>query len=603
MAPKLTLHSLIGEIESCDLAFVLEHHVVRSNSRSFEGQRLREQIEEFPVFKRIRSAGTSLGDLQACSSISKLRPGGLLCWAREEALSEQDGRETLTYLLERGRLIAEVNFAGLKVQSRGLNRADHADSKPLPKHLYFWIRDTDIPSRHAHRPLRLSVQGKIPSASELSKVLPEILDSALRTAMSRLNGTQIEAPRSSAPGTTPVWQVHAQLSPSTQKEWAEHWPEPTGPDQLQEIARLRQTSLPLAAICTVRSAHTLLPSSALHPADPTSAPLSGILLRGAGKDETRKLRAESLQALRRDLERKHNPTDASTHLTGAFHIMIAVDEGRIAPLLTWLESPLVRRWIDHHAERKGDRWVLNEQIVKYIPVPRQLLRALGVVPDRRVSQGAPGSLVDSQQTFFLSPDWEKAAMDLTLRPRLVLEKLRSEAARTPQASAQPLAELKAALFVRAAQVQSHLKQTQSRLMAMVSTDGKIQWREVFGILPQSEFSAVPMHSAIRMTGTLPPQIPISRWERTRMPSAGILLATDSGFHLHIGCESPRLLDMVWDQLQGLKHPVWAELAPWLKLPRNPERVEQTANELLHAWHEQNARMQELQEFIDECMAF
>ncbi len=88
-----------------------------------------------------------------------------------------------------------------------------------------------------------------------------------------------------------------------------------------------------------------------------------------------------------------------------------------------------------------------------------------------------------------------------------------------------------------------------------------------------------------------------------MPTQGILLSTEAGFHLHIGSDSSRLLDMIQDQLQGLKHPVWAELAPWLKLPRNLERVEQVGNELLHAWHEQQVRMTELQEFLDECSSF
>ena len=600
MAPKLTLHSLIGEIESCELAIVGEEPLIRANGRNLEAQRLREQIEEFPTFKRLRAAGTSLGDLQACVAMNKLRPGGQLWWAREEALAEHDGREVLTYLLERGRLLAEWDFSGLKIQGRGLNRTDAPEIKLLPRHLYLWLRDADIQSRHGHRPLRITVQGKIASQEEFSRLLPQLFEEAIRAAVARMNGANPDAiQRPLGALANPPWTIHVQISPSTQKEWAEHWPEPTGADQLMEISRIRQISLPLATISTVRMAQTLLPSNALHvQSDPNQPQLTGVLLRPAGKDEPRKLKADSLVSIRRDLDKKTlSPESISPQ--GAYHILIPLDEGRIAPLLAWLESPVVRRWIDHHAERKGDRWVLTEQIVKFIPVPRQLLRTLGMVPDPR----GGGNIVEAQPNLTLPLDWEKSAADLALRPRAVLDRLRNEIARAQPETVQLISELKSQLFVRAAQIQAHNRLTQSRLMSMVGADGKLRWREVFGILPPSEFSAVAMHSAVRLTGTLPPQIPITRWDRVRVPTQGILLATEAGFHLHLGCESSRMIDMILDQLQGLKHPVWADLAPWLKLPRNLERVEQIGNELLHAWHEQQARMTELQEFMEECGSF
>src|SRR5690606_14325229 len=86
-SPKPSLLSRIADMEACDLAFVLEERIIRSGMRSPEGQRLREQLEALAYFKKLRSAGTTLGDLQACISLSKLRPGGLLWWAREEPLS------------------------------------------------------------------------------------------------------------------------------------------------------------------------------------------------------------------------------------------------------------------------------------------------------------------------------------------------------------------------------------------------------------------------------------------------------------------------------------------------------------------------------------
>jgi hypothetical protein len=578
MTPKLTLHSLIGEAESCDLAFVLEERVIRSNSRSLDAQRLREQVDEFQHFKRVRSPGTSQGDLQACIALSKLRPEGLMVWAREEALSETDGREALTYLLERGRLLAEWNFSGVQSQAA-------SETKLLPKHLYIWVRESDIQLRHAHRPMRISVQGSIKSFSELSLL---IQDSLLAGAGKALQPTLM----------TRTWQVHTQLSPSTQKEWSENWPEPTGPEQLQEITRLRSVSLPLAQIGTVRVAHSLLPSTPFPAQSLSGAPLdrsdssslSGILLRAVTKEGERRIRADYLSSFK--TPRSPNET---LPLQGAFHLLIPTDEARLAPLISWLESAHVRRWLDHLAERKGDRWILTEQIVKYIPVPRQLLRVLGFTSDLRQT-------LDFPLPAHFCGEWESTCQQLASRPKVVLEKVRNEALRRGPQSAE-MNELKALIFVRASQTLAHFRRTTGQMQGVIGSEGQIHWRELFNVLPKSEFTPMASHPMIRLTGTLPPQVTIARWEKVRVPTAGILLSTEAGFHLHLGCDSPRMLEMIWDQLGAMKHPTWAELAPWLRLPRTPERIEQIANDLLQAWHEQSARTQQIQELIEECLSF
>jgi len=584
MNPKLTLHSLIGETESCDLSFVFEDRMIRSNSRNLEAQRLREQVEEFQHFKRVRSPGTSLGDLQACIALAKLRPEGMLVWAREEALSEQDGRETLTYLLERGRLIAELNFSGIQTRLR-------EDTKSLPRFLYIWVRETDIQNRHNHRPLRISVQGSASSRGEISNLLEDVFTLSMGRALS----TAL-APRS--------WQFHTQVSPSTQKEWSENWPEPTSPEQLLEIARLRSVSLPLAQISTVRAAHSTLPplasipSPALRslsestPIHAESNEFTGILLRPQVIDDQRQLKADPLSQLRASMT-----TLEPSQLQGAYHLFIAANETHLAPLIAWLESPSVRQWIDHFAERKGDRWILSEQIVKYIPVPRHLLRILGFSSDPRLSAQTSHSVKNQ-----LSPDWEAACDLLLSEPRAVIEKLRNESIRLNPQSAE-MAELKAQLFVRVSQAGARLKSLQKQMERVICHEGEVRWSELLQILPKSEFSLVSHHPGIQLKGSLPLQTTILRWEKVRTPSLGILFSSEEGHHLHLGCESSRQVDIIWDQLIHLKHPTWAELAPWLKLPRALERIEPVAAEFLRKWHEQKTRAQELHELLEETRGF
>jgi hypothetical protein len=204
MSAKPSLLSRIKDMESFDLAFVLEERSLRAQGRSPEAHRFREQLDQLPYFKKIRASGTSLGDLQACVALSKLRPGGWLWWAREEALGSVDGQETLRFLLDRGQLTAEWDFSrlehGLPLNQMGL---------PLfPRHLYLFQREPRIEERHGHRPLKLTVQGQLRSHVELPL--------ALRGAL--LSKARPQAPHAH-------WQIHAHVSPSRQKDWLERWPD------------------------------------------------------------------------------------------------------------------------------------------------------------------------------------------------------------------------------------------------------------------------------------------------------------------------------------------------------------------------------------------
>ena len=157
--------------------------------------------------------------------------------------------------------------------------------------------------------------------------------------------------------------------------------------------------------------------------------------------------------------------------------------------------------------------------------------------------------------------------------------------------------------MRTSQTLARLKVLQKQMGTVVTDDGEVRWGELLKILPKSEFTSVSHHSSVRLSGTLPLQTTILRWEKVRSPSLGILLSSEAGHHLHIGCESSRQVDIIWDQLRELKHPTWSELVPWLKLPRDLTRVEQIASDFIQNWHEQRSRALDLRELLDESLSF
>src|SRR5690606_5403592 len=76
----------LSDLESCDLAIVLEERALRMNSRSIEAARVKRVLEQLEPFKKMKIEATSLGTLQALTATAKLRPEGLLFWFREEPL-------------------------------------------------------------------------------------------------------------------------------------------------------------------------------------------------------------------------------------------------------------------------------------------------------------------------------------------------------------------------------------------------------------------------------------------------------------------------------------------------------------------------------------
>lgn len=545
-SPKPSLLSRISEMEACDLSFVIEERTVRGNTRSAEATRFREQLDTLPYFKKLRSQGTSLGDLQACMSLTKLRPGGLLWWSREEPLSAIDGEEMLGFALERAKLVCEWDFSQISHSLPG--------SRPsFPKYLYLFQREYNLEQRASNRPMRISLHGQVRSHVEV----PLLLADALRSLHQRSTSSKGQ------------WQIHLHQSPTPQKEWAERWPDPTEHDTVRAIEELRAHSSPLASVSTIRAT----PHGDAQRDHAWSVPtqLCGFWVQSEARSGKRKLVTARLP-------------EPGKEAHGSGFIIILPDEGWIAPMAAYLESPVVHDWLEHHGERRGERWLLTEQIVKFIPVPNLLVEALGGKSKETFARPLPG-------------EWEKLASDIAYHPAAVKARL------SDLAIDEAGKRIRATLFVRAARALEQLESSQRRLFSLVSSEGGIRWRDLLGILPPQEMTALTTHPQIRLSGSMPSHLPIGRMERVKSPSPGILLSTESGFHLHIGSEIPRLLDMIWEQLDGIDHPTWNELANYLRLPRALEFADAMAGDVLRSHGEQSAKRKALVDLLTDCLVF
>jgi hypothetical protein len=185
-----------------------------------------------------------------------------------------------------------------------------------------------------------------------------------------------------------------------------------------------------------------------------------------------------------------------------------------------------------------------------------------------------------------------------------LERLGAQAeGGTSPVSADSLSRIRATLFVRASRALDSLLSGQGRLLSVVTPEGKIRWREMLEVLPKTELTSVSFHPRIRISGQVPPYLPIGKIDRIRMPQPGIILATELGLNAQIFSDSQVLLDMIWDQLEGLVHPTWNELVQYLKVPRRLEIAEATASDVLRSHGESTQRLRELGELIRACRLF
>ena len=336
---------------------------------------------------------------------------------------------------------------------------------------------------------------------------------------------------------------------------------------IRSLERLRSASLPIANVSTVRS----LPESALPEA------FQGIWIQEGGRNLH--VRSGRTPVARSVAAANSNDSDG--------YLILLPDASWVAPIAAYLKSSTVRNWLDHHAERKGERWVLNEQVVRWIPIPKCLLTELGQYTGER-------------DRADISPEWMRMLSEAGETGKNS-QALRARIKQLPADDSSLV--VRASLFVRAAQMLDNLETSKKNLLSLVGTTGRLAWVELFDILPKSEFVQITLHPRLTISGNLPLHLPISRIERVKAPQAGILLATEVGMFVQLSSDRSVVLDMLWEQLENVRHPTWSELVQSLRLPRKIEMAQATAEDLLRSHAEVSSRIQALSELLSDCSIF
>jgi hypothetical protein len=510
--------AMLSDMEACDFGWVAEERTVKAS-------RDKAQLETLPFYRKLRAAGTSLGTLQACVAITKIRPGGRLLWVREEPLTGEEGAEALAFLLGRGKLLAEIDLSNI----------EHSlpTRRPLfPRFLYVFERELNTEARLGHRPVRWLGQGAIKSHVEVALFLKDLF-AAVPSQVATL-GNLPDLPNRAN------WKFVGQTSPLPQKEWMNRWPDPSCAESLSNLEALCRGTVPLANFAMIRGVpKTLLTLSAK--ASVLDPKLPGLFVearpecRENGKTEPRQLDVRPFRELAPGLE----------YAGFAIHLR---DEAWIDPIRAYLQTAPIAQWLEHHAERRGERWVLSESLLKMLPIPERLSAAIA--------------------TEAGNPELRPVAANLAKHP----EAIASLTSLTPELR-----------YVVMSQAYRENDWGLRQIRPFLNSESRIEWTKVLGLFRAQDSVPVTQHPLVRIVGAIPVNSPIVKLDRLKSPQNGFLVMTEAGALQKVLFENRMLADMAWDQTKTLVHPTWGELVRQIRLPRTLEIAETAASDILASY--------------------
>lgn len=513
--------AMLSEMEACDFGWIAEERTQKSN-------RWKSILDTLPFFKKLRATGTSLGTLQTCVAVTKVRPGGRILWVREEPLTADEGTEALAFILGRAKLLAEID----------LSHIEHSlpTRRPLfPRFVYVLERDLNHETRLAHRPVRWMGQGAIKSHVEI----PLFLSDVLATVSS-------VGPLGAEPLTTRTnWKLTSQTSPLPQKEWMIRWPDPSCAKSLANLEALSRGTAPLATLATVRpiyKASTDLKNSIDRAQAALFVEARGEL-RADGKTEARRLAVKPFRNLTAGIEH-----------TG--YAVLLRDEAWVEPIRAFLESDGISQWLEHHAERKGDRWVLSESLLKMLPIPEALSAA--------IAREAGNPELRSFAAGIAKAPEQIGTMD-SLPPEL--------------------------RYIIMSQAMREVEWGLAQVRPFLSAEGAIDWTKLLGLWRTQDSVPMTQHPLVRIVGQIPVNSPITKMDRLKAPQNGLLVMTESGALAKIVFDHRMLADMAWDQSRLHTHPTWGELVQSVRLPRTLELAESAANDILLSYQDLSRKRQ------------
>ncbi|MCM0606446.1 MAG: hypothetical protein KA715_10180 [Xanthomonadaceae bacterium] len=547
-APILQTKDKILEIESFDLSIVVEESITRASGKSLQSMRLKYELENGAFSKHFRGSNISVGHMQTLLALSKLRPGGSLIWLRDERLGEHEPQPGLKELLGNSLLVKEWDLSQMQIDF-------HSKSPALPKYIYLFKREINADLKKANRPERIQAKGALRSHIEVPYFLNDLFAEAVNSEHSE---------------STKKWEIQRLVSPIPQLDWEQKWPEPNCMQNASLAQKISRNSLPLGSLVSIKhigiEKSTVSPSlfDSGHPAISTDANSNRLLLSHQFNNQSNRLSVVW-----------GSNTEA---FLGGFLIHTPNPQWR-ASLYAYLSSPAVTNWLDHHVEQKQGRWILKEHHIKQIPVPKIFAEVFR----------EPLNTSDLHE-----PELETALKNVIFNPDVLLELCKNQMRDGVNL------QVYAHVSVMLADHESCLKPYTDS----IKRDGSFRWSKLIKLLPQQDLVPWHLHPEVRVSGSLPAHIPITRMDPVKTPFEGILLITEAGLNVGVQIQGSRALqEILTDQFLELKHPTWSELISQVKLPRNAELSAPTAREVLRCVNEQTKLTEKLKQILATCLEF
>jgi hypothetical protein len=544
-------------IESCEVAFITEENIIRTQSRTMAGSALRKEIDQHPILKKIKQPQTTRGTYQACQSLGKLRQGGVMIWAREELLCEESGKPALQFILNEARLLMIADLTALTSESDRLKFS-------MPKALYIFKKETRVELRKNHRPLLIKAYGSLKTDVDVTTLFDRIFAS-------------LEKPELVFPAEP--FSIHARLSPVAQSEWEHHWLNPSDDQMVERIEDLKRSAIPLVQMAVIRTVHSVL-------SDTTES---------LGLFQSEEILAQSGFYLWVETDRRNPHSLTSTIQTASMnhrpqHIKPGTPLFFVAPnrpewdasLQMLVRSAMMQDWLNYSVERKKGSWILRENEVKSMPIPKHLFDFLNL-PDRSIA--------------FSSAEEQMLGLIAT-QP--------SQAHRQLEPSFHHRPALRGAAFKIAAETLLAQEQQQAALFSLVLSEDQIDFpRLIESFSAKNDICSLDQHPLIRFNPSLPTHLPIQHVTLIKNPTPGILLANQKGLTQPLYIQNTWLRDYLFSQIQQkinqLGDCTFLELTRSIPLPKTPETVLQLGSQCLQSFSQLKMKRKELNHLIGACM--
>ena len=546
-------------ITCCEIALISEESSIRTQARTLAAQALRQQIDQHPILKKLKQPTTTRGMYQACQSLEKLRQGGILIWAREELLVEASGKPALQFILNQAKIMLIADFSALQCKSDQLTR-------DLPKVLYLLKKENSLELRKSHRPLMIKAYGSLRNANDVSTLFDRVF-------------SLVQKPEQAFPAEP--FHIHARVSPIDQREWEQHWFNPTDDQLVDRIEDLKRNATPLGQLAVVRAIHSTLDLNPVLTSQ-SSQNLSLFEIPSLRSDQGFYVWSESNKNGSEIFTAELSNLPEYMKNSHSLFWVAPIQKNWSAPFQMLLRSQFIRDWFNYSVERKKGAWILKDTDLKAVPIPQHISDFVQNPIDRLV----------------LPNHEQKALQQIATEPGQAMKTLETLFELNPK--------LKAHAFVTASQVCNQMETHQSMLFSLISPDEQIIFPKLFHtVLTDNDMTSPAHHPFIKINSAIPATLAIHKVSLMQYPSPGILLITSKGLSQQLIIQEnwlrERFFEMIIELQKEIAEPTWIEICQHIRLPKNPEQAQAMSQQILKSFADEKMKRKELNHLLGACL--